>query len=272
VAHRCDDSGSWESLNACSGSEVECPGCTLGEECTDQSDCGDGACLDSSCVECEPDDTDCVGVTPRICSSEGTWINQAPCSGKDPLCDKDTGSCICEEGDHSCVDKDTEEVCVGGAWEETDCRAGCLVGQGVDGCRTDTVATPGVVACDLDTDTTCDVSDGKMCCLAQNGVAQHTCTANCPSSTETTSVGHKCDSHSDCQDGWSCCYTEYFYHFTGCNKNPVDCHAVDPGGIEQRLVCDPDGEPCPEGRICKPRSFSTSFMTVDVGLHTCEDP
>jgi hypothetical protein len=278
VAHRCDEDGSWESLNACTGNEIECPNCTLGQECADETDCGTGYCLDHECVECEPETRDCVGLTPRLCSNDGTWVNQPPCAGELSLCDPDTGVCVCEEDDHSCVDKDNELRCEDGAWQNNACRAGCLTGQGVDACRTDTVATPGVVACDPATNTTCDISAGNVCCLAQDYVSQHTCTAapNCPNTPPnqqgnvSSAMRHRCDAADDCPSGQSCCFLEYTYTETYCTANVSDCLFV--GGPLLRVVCDPDGAACPDGKICKPRRFPNSMMVNEVGFYTCEDP
>jgi hypothetical protein len=278
VAHVCDEDGSWESLNACKGNTIECEDCTLGQECSEASDCGTGYCLEHECVECEPKTRECVGLTPRLCSNDGVWVNQPSCGGELPLCDEDSGVCVCEEGEHSCIDDDTELRCVNGAWENIDCVQGCLTGQGVDSCRADTLATPGVVACDPSTNTTCDVSGGNVCCLAQNYESQHTCTAvaNCPETPPnqqgniSSSMRHRCDAADDCPTGQSCCFLEYTYTQTYCTTDVAGCHYT--GGPQVRMVCDPDGAACPEDRTCKPRRFPNSSMTNEVGFYTCEDP
>jgi hypothetical protein len=274
VAHRCDEDGSWESLNACSGNTIECPDCTLGQECSGEGDCGTGYCLEHTCVECEPATGECVGLTPRLCSNDGTWVNQPPCSGELPLCDADTGACVCEEDEHSCVDADTERRCVDGAWTELDCRQGCLTGQGVDACRTDTVATAGLVACDYSSDTTCDVSGGNVCCLMLKQVPQHVCTAaaNCPDPTGSSDSTFRnvCDGDNDCPEGQGCCYQEYMSVNTFCTASAATCH--DAEFVQQRRVCDPDGAPCPEGRICTRRVFKRASEKVDEEIFTCEDP
>jgi hypothetical protein len=275
VAHRCDSDGGWESLNACQGEDIECADCTLGKPCAGAGGCGKGYCLDDECVECEPGTADCVGVTPRLCSDDGTWVNQAPCSGELPLCDEDTGACVCEEDAHSCIDDTTERRCVDGAWKVVECDRGCITGQGVDACLVDTLDMPGVVMCDPSTNMICDVSGGNVCCLAQEYIPEHTCTApeNCPQ-PQGGSIGrttrHRCDSADDCPSGQGCCFVQYYYVETSCSKSPQNCHYT--GGPQSRLVCDPDGDPCPEGRVCKPRRFEWAEQSVDVGLHTCEDP
>lgn len=99
VANRCSDDGAWTSLDACSGDEVNCGGCDLGEDCDEPSDCTTGVCLNNVCVECSPGDHDCSGTVPRTCSSSGSWQNEAACTAPT------NGSPVCSDGacDFSCA-------------------------------------------------------------------------------------------------------------------------------------------------------------------------
>ncbi len=68
-------------------------------ECSAGTYCAEGECLPCQpgvpeCAACEPSERACTGNTPRQCSEDGIWVNQAACSGVTPTCDPQTGECI----------------------------------------------------------------------------------------------------------------------------------------------------------------------------------
>lgn len=99
VAYECTSQGAWQSLDSCAGTQINCGGCDLGEPCGDDGDCNSGFCVNDVCAVCEPGDRECVGVLPRLCSSQGTWVDQNNCSGNTPVCLPSTGMCVeCNNG------------------------------------------------------------------------------------------------------------------------------------------------------------------------------
>lgn len=103
VANVCTSQGSWQSLNSCAGDSINCGGCDLGDDCGGNSDCTSGACVNGVCRECQPGQRECVGDTPRLCASNGSWTAQATCSGNTPACLPSTGQCVeCLSGSQSC--------------------------------------------------------------------------------------------------------------------------------------------------------------------------
>lgn len=117
VAQLCSDSGSWESLGTCAGSQVNCGNCGLGEDCNVDSDCQTNACVNDQCAVCKPGAKSCSGVTPRLCSSDGTWANQTNCSGTTPICQG--GNCVqCNNGStRSCGNCDLgTQSCSNNSW------------------------------------------------------------------------------------------------------------------------------------------------------------
>ena len=104
IAYECTEEGNWQSLNSCSGGELNCTGCDLGEACDGDGQCDSGVCVDGVCAACRPGQRECVGNKPRLCSPQGTWTDQTSCSGNTPLCLPSTGHCVqCDNG--------TERVC-----------------------------------------------------------------------------------------------------------------------------------------------------------------
>src|SRR6185295_13753050 len=81
IAHQCNDDGAFESLNSCSAAGINCGNCSLGEPCSRSTDCKTGFCVGNKCASRSPGDRQCVGVTPRLSGTDGSWTNQTGCAG-----------------------------------------------------------------------------------------------------------------------------------------------------------------------------------------------
>lgn len=114
--------------------ERKCGSCDIGSSCTGDMDCRSGVCLAGACAICRPNDTQCVGTTPRTCAPEGTWVNAAPCTGDFAVCVPDRARCTCEEGASRCVGTEVERSCSAGQIIEASCAVGSACQDGR--CRT----------------------------------------------------------------------------------------------------------------------------------------
>lgn len=138
----CDASGAWgleeacsESSRVCLESIADCGDCEAGDtQCNDDatglSICDEtGAfsnvpcpeskpvCSEGECVACASGaghEFTCAASTPLFCAAN-TWVPQAPCAGDSPVCDADTGQCVCENGARRC-ESNTLQECTSGAW------------------------------------------------------------------------------------------------------------------------------------------------------------
>jgi len=121
VAHTCSNDGSWTSLQACSGTNINCGGCDLGEHCEAPTDCSSGFCVSESCAECSPGTDGCSGTTPRTCTSQGSWDPQDPCPAPS------NGNATCSGGDcgFTCVSgyDECDDRCIpnGACCSDSDC-------------------------------------------------------------------------------------------------------------------------------------------------------
>ncbi|MBI4699921.1 MAG: hypothetical protein HY744_01940, partial [Deltaproteobacteria bacterium] len=88
---KCDDKikDGQEADVDCGG--PSCPGCGLGKNCGQGSDCASGACTAGTCTECTLGAKDCVGDVPRTCDPGGAWQSGPACQGPTPFCC--AGSC-----------------------------------------------------------------------------------------------------------------------------------------------------------------------------------
>jgi hypothetical protein len=83
------------------------------------------------CLDCNPGDRSCDGLTPLLCSDQGTWSRQADCEQQACV----DGTCVgeCSPGTATC-DGTTGSTCSDdGQWESETCDWGCIEG---DGCAT----------------------------------------------------------------------------------------------------------------------------------------
>jgi len=63
------------------------------------------------CDDCKPGTSDCLGSTPRSCSTTGHWTSLTPCGGTTPVCKAGVCSAgICLAGDYRCTG-DILETC-----------------------------------------------------------------------------------------------------------------------------------------------------------------
>ena len=95
----CNQYGSWENGNFCSGSTT---------------------CLNGECLEkCSPGDKKCVTDTlAYFCNVSGFW-EEKTCTGTDICSD---GECrACKEGQTRCKDSQTVETCTDGTWKSSTC-------------------------------------------------------------------------------------------------------------------------------------------------------
>jgi hypothetical protein len=175
IAYQCNTDGSFDSLNSCAGPGINCGNCGIGETCTQNSQCGTGICVNGKCAVCQPNARDCVGTTPRLCSSEGTWTNQTACSGNTPVCLSSTGQCVacsngssrncgnCNTGTQSCsnnawgtcsgaVDLNTSEEYCGSC--TTSCASSQVCQSGMCGCASGSHACGSGSTCYSNTDGT----------------------------------------------------------------------------------------------------------------------
>jgi hypothetical protein len=212
--------------------------------------------VDGECTECSPDSTECAGAVPRVCSSSGTWVSQAPCQGDTPVCEPDTAECLCEEDTTECADTNTQRRCIDGQWESEDCGVALECDSGEDQCDLDTIATPGVVSCDATTKTNC--ADAQTCC-GLSGQPSLTCQDTCVSGTQVRRVA--CDGDNDCEDGSFCCASDSLACSSvnldvSCRPDGFDCNRdLDCGGSSPatyREICNPQlsDADCPSGTTC----------------------
>ncbi|MBI2395463.1 MAG: hypothetical protein HYV09_38195 [Deltaproteobacteria bacterium] len=200
VPRLCDVTGRWQTLAGCSGATPMCvagkcePGvCGSGEhrcvgdvleKCNETfsgftpfKSCFAGLCdaVGGECDDCKDGAADCVGNTPRACTSLGHWKTLAPCAGATPLCRK--GVCepaVCSAGQYRCTG-DLLEVCnssLSGFSAVTTCAVGyCNAALGkCDECK------PGEVRCVGDTPQVC-ASDNRWSSSTTCGSTTAVCLA-----------------------------------------------------------------------------------------------
>lgn len=213
VAHQCNAEGSFESLNSCSGPGINCGNCNLGEVCGQTSDCKTGYCVNGRCAVCQPDARECVGATPRLCSSDGAWVNQTGCSGSTPECLPSTGQCVaclngatrscgnCNTGNQTCannqwgscsgaVDLNTSEQYCGSCNNSCSTSQVCESGTCVVDCGN--LSRCGTACVNLSTDTSNCLSCGNRCNPpAANGSAV-CASSGCDISCNNTRCGTTC--------------------------------------------------------------------------------
>lgn len=306
VAQRCQANGTWSSLNSCAGTTVNCGGCSIGQSCEKNSDCVSGACVGLKCAECSPGAKECTGSVPRVCSSDGAWVNQPACSGSTSRCL--AGSCVCATNQTRCDDSSTraacmssgqwestkctgdtprcrgdgvcgclegasrcagsnEDRCVSGVWQPLTCSLGCVANE----CRLDTVATAGKFACDTNAGLNC--SKGQTCYAGYVEATQST-EYSCSPLTGSYVVSSKmeCDGPGDCGAGQVCCHIAYSLCDVECVAE-AECQGTGTYCREEalRVVCDPLAtEPCPNNLTCKKEPWIDSGTDSSRRLFTCQ--
>lgn len=236
VAETCDEDGNWEGLGTCASSQVNCGNCGIGEPCPNgDDDCATDICVDGTCRVCRPGATSCLNsTTPRLCSSNGSWMDDDSCDAPDVICDEATGQCTSpldlpglvscgSNADSFCAVPDGNMLC-------------CLV-------------KAGAVAPD-----TVDVYD----CTTES---------ECPMGVADNTRRHACDSSDDCAAGETCCYTAYS---TGRNTRCADtCEGLSGGGNYE--VCTPGGTPCSNGGTCLTDSAALHSYFKALGIGICSN-
>src|SRR5690606_11546186 len=190
VAHECDAQGNWSSLDTCSGAQVNCGGCDLGESCESASDCTSNVCLSDTCVACSPGARACTGSVPRQCSAQGSWTNQTACPA--PA----NGTATCSAGNCGFT-------CHGGFKA---CQAGCIA---TSACCT---------SADCQANASCNASNACVCDAGLSG-------PNCTCGNGSIDAGEACDdSNTAAGDGCSSsCQVEATFTCAGspslCNRS-----------------------------------------------------
>jgi sulfatase modifying factor 1 len=231
----CDPgTGTWTALQACPGHQLcdslpgpnqgtcqdpvaACVGLTPGAtvcEGTLQITCGpdlvtstqvqcEHACENGACTgTCQPGSRSCSGDTPRVCRTNGTWQEEAPCAY---VC-TGQGACTgeCKPGEKQCDGK-TPQACNGsGTWESgSACPHGCEAGAcKADPCAGVTCTPPSPSCVNSSTLRTCTSS------VCVNGACQPTCT--------DTTCSHGCSGGTCTQPCGSCGPLEQCYQNSYC--------------------------------------------------------
>ena len=271
----CDPgTGTWTALQACPGHQLcdslpgpnqgtcqdpvaACVGLTPGAtvcEGTLQITCGpdlvtstqvqcEHACENGACTgTCQPGSRSCSGDTPRVCRTNGTWQEEAPCAY---VC-TGQGACTgeCKPGEKQCDGK-TPQACNGsGTWEsQSPCPNVCSGGECVTAC------VDGQKQCSNLVPQTCEAGawkDGGACAyVCQGGACKGVCapgSRQCSGSTPQT-----CDAQGQWQSGSACQYVCSAGMCTGeCVPGSRDCAGSVPRTCSAQGQWQ-SGSACPHG-------------------------
>ncbi len=247
-------------------------------------------CLNETCVECMPYDQRCAndGTTPQRCSSTGEWQNEDECSGDTPICDDDTGECICLEGSMNCLNEATERECISGIWVNRSCGGTtpvcydayctqcappdrvCADNSTFNICRengtwesetcevlciddecVDPADESGMVMCDPSEALVCYAP--QFCCY-ESPYEEATETGECVSSVDDCDFLDTkiyCDGPNDCTGEVCCLQQDAAKTSTVCIPQSECIDSVGGAVITRQTVCDPDSPICPYGESCQ---------------------
>ncbi|MEB2312890.1 MAG: SUMF1/EgtB/PvdO family nonheme iron enzyme, partial [Polyangiaceae bacterium] len=225
-----------------------------------------GAAGSSGAGSCTPGAKQCVGSTPRTCSSSGAWESGSACA--DQACVD--GACIgvCSPDAVRCSGDVAQKCDVGGQWVTT---VACTNQACVNGACTGS-CTPGAKQCSGSTPQTCSSSgaweSGSAC--ANQACVNGECTGSCAPGAKQCAgnMPQTCSSSGTWESGSACAGATPTCYAGACVSQPS---CADPG--QGRTDCGSGGnESCCTSRLVKGGTFyrgyteppgSTGYKTKD---------